>query len=676
MKVESLQKALFDAAVDGIITIDKLGIIASFNNAAERLFGYKKEEVLGKNVKLLMPLSHSVNHDSYLANYNDGGDAQIIGKGRDVEGQRKNGTTFPMRLSVGEAKDKTGSMFIGICHDLTDYKDTLNKLAKTEQMYKSIVDCQGQIVCRINGDYKVTFANRSFQKLFREDNTSVTGKYFIDLIKTGKDMVKSALDKVLSSPLESQLNFKTTMLCPSGYVHIEWWFSRVNNEFGVDEIQGFGIDISKEEAATQKAEYFKAYEPLTGLLNIDSFCATLESRVVHNKYSIFYLSINHYNLINNRYGFETGNKILIEASQRLKKCLKQPAILCLPSYGEFIVAIQIKELSLVNDMASSLLACLGGIYFIENEQIRINAKVGISTYPEDSAIISKAIRKAKSVLPKAKQNKNNIAFYDKKYYSFLQRQLDVEQRLLIALEDNLLQVFLQPKVNLITRGIVGYEALLRWDDPVLGTVSPFEFIKVAESMALATRIDRYVLNSVFESIRRCLDLKLDILPIAVNITSSHFSDPSLVEYILSQSEIFNVDLSYLDLEVTEGVLLEMNEQVERNLEILRARSMKISIDDFGTGYSSLSYIRKFSVDALKIDKSFVDDITDDVGKQLIAAVIAIAKAVNLDVIAEGIETDEQLQILLELGCKIGQGYLFAKPKYICDVLSTQVNNFK
>ena len=169
LKVESLQSAMFNAAVDGIITITKQGLILSFNHAAENLFGYKSEEVINKNVKVLMPSPHQENHDSYLANYNNSKDAQIIGTGRDVMGRRKNGTNFPMRLSVGESEVNNEVVFIGICHDLTDYHNTQNKLAKAEERYKNIVECQGQIVCRINNELKVTFANQSFQDIFKKE---------------------------------------------------------------------------------------------------------------------------------------------------------------------------------------------------------------------------------------------------------------------------------------------------------------------------------------------------------------------------------------------------------------------------------------------------------------------------------------------------------------------------
>lgn len=551
----------------------------------------------------------------------------------------------------------------------TNYRKEFNKLNYLEQQYNNIVDCKDYILCIISNKLTITFTNKTFQNKFELDRDIITGKNFTSLIMKNAKKVERILYKLISNPKINRVNIKLKMSKTNGKkINIKWCFSRIKNEFGDYEIQGFGIDISNAEVAIKESKHLREYDQTTGFLNINSFCKIMSNRPTNNKYAILYLSINNYRLINTKHGFKFGEKILIEASKRLKKS-KQAMLICRPSYKGFIVSIKFYELRSVNEIASSLLSSLSGLYCIKNERIKINAKVGIAIYPEDSLSIDEVIRKAESALPKAKRNQNNIAFYDKSFYFFLQRKLDVEQRLLIALEDDLLKVFLQPKVNLITRKTIGYEALLRWDDPILGYVEPMEFIEIAESMAFFTRIDRYVLKTVFKYIKYCLDKKLDILPIAVNITSSHFSEPSLVEFILLQSKIFNVDLRYLELEITEGILLEMNEKVEKNLEVLRSKLIKVSIDDFGTGYSSLSYIRKFSVDAIKIDKSFIDDITDCVGKQLISAVIAIAKAIHLDVIAEGVETEEQLQILLELGCKIGQGYLFAKPKYICDVLS-------
>ncbi|GGW61535.1 EAL domain-containing protein [Alishewanella tabrizica] len=674
LNIESLQNALFDAAVDGIITINEQGSITSFNRAAEQLFGYQKQEIIGQNVKCLMPSPYRESHDGYLTNYTQGGKVQIIGIGRDVPGLRKDGSIFPMRLSVGKAKTDGGKFYIGVCHDLTDYQNALIELAQAEQRYKSIVECQGQIICRLDAQYKLTFANKSFQRIFECSEHEVIGMHFINFIPGDKHEMQQILHEIAFSDIDTQLHFKTLMLRKSGKFNIEWWFTKLANENGVDQIQGFGIDISEKEEALREAAFLKNHDPLTGLLNIDTFTAALPGWMTGQRYAILYTDCNHFGLINNRFGFDVGDIMLIESSRRLKICMKQPAMFCRPGADEFIIAVGIYDVNDALMIAESVLDALSKPYHVAENEIRVSVKIGVSIFPDDANAVTHVIRQAESVLARAKLSQNNIAFYDPVAHGSLQRQLDVEQRLRLAIEHHLLQVFLQPKTHLSSQQVVGYEALLRWNDPILGFVSPIEFIKVAEQMLLATMIDRYVLKTVFLRIRRCLDENITVLPIAVNITSSHFGDPSLLDYIFSLSREHQVPLTYIALEVTEGVLLEMNAQVQQNLFNLRQQGVKIAIDDFGTGYSSLSYIRKLAVDAIKIDKSFIDDLSDEVGQQLISAILAIAQAVKLEVIAEGVETEQQRQLLLQLGCDFGQGYLFAKPAFIDDVLFKNTPN--
>ncbi|MEE2002096.1 PAS domain S-box protein [Alkalimonas sp. MEB108] len=668
LHIESLQNALFDAAVDGIITIDDKGIILSFNQASEALFGYTREEAVGQNVKILMPSPYQDAHDQYLKNYLTTNKAQIVGIGRDVPGLRKDGSIFPMRLSVGKAQSEYGKQFIGVCHDLTDYQNALIELAKAEQRYKSIVECQGQIICRLDPEFKLTFANQSFQRIFECSEQEVLGMHFINFIPGDKQDMQQVLLEVMSSKSNAQLHCKTLMIRKSGNFNIEWWFTKVPSDTGIEEIQGFGVDISEKEEAIREAAFLKNHDALTGMLNSDAFISSLHNWMNDSCYAIFYTDSNHFGLINNRFGFDIGDKMLIEASRRLKKCIKKPALFCRPGADEFIAAVEISNIQEASELAECLLDCLAKPYFFEHDEIRVSGKIGVAIYPNNSTDIISVIRQAESVLPRAKASQNNIAFYDPNHHSAMQRQLDVEQRLRIALEQQLLQVFLQPKVSLDSGIAVGYEALLRWADPVLGFVSPVEFIKVAECMGLATSIDRYVLRTVFKNLKRSSEVNATVLPIAVNITSSHFGEPSLVDYIIDLSDSMAVPLELIDLEVTEGVLLDMGEQVQKNLKKLRERGVKVSIDDFGTGYSSLSYIRKLAVDAIKIDKSFVDDMQNETGCQLVAAIVAIANAVNLDVIAEGIEHQEQRDTLLNLGCRLGQGFLYAKPEFIETVL--------
>lgn len=652
---------LMQTAGDGIIIIDDKGIILHFSRSAEQLFGYSTEECVNHNVSMLMPEPDRSSHDTYLQNYQATGQAKVIGIGRQVTGMRKSGETFPMRLNVSPAKIGDLTYYVGLCHDLSDFHAVLVQLTEAEQRYKSIVECPGQVLCRLDSDLRVTYANPSFLRTFPVNESNHSASYFKDYVSAD---FQPMLADVLATPSTKPKHYRFKVQSLSKTLHFDWWFTKVIKSDGTFEIQLLGIDATDKEEAISEADFLKKYDQLTKLLNINTFEALLSNSYQAKRYAIFYTDCNHFGLINHRFGFDIGNMMLLEAADRLQHCISKPALYCRPGSDEFIVAVEVEHESEVSDIAKRLLTSLSKPYFIDQTEIRVSGKIGVAIYPDSSASAKDTIRQAESVLSVAKERESGFAFYDHALHFVLQRELDVEQRLRVALDEKLLQVHLQPKVNLCDRQTIGYEALLRWHDPVLGKVSPLEFIKVSEHMGIATLVDRYVLRKVFTALQRFMQRNMLVLPIAVNITSSHFESSALVDYIFQLSKDFEVPLHLIELEVTEGTLLDMSSQVNHNLSELRQRGVKIYIDDFGTGYSSLSYIRTLAVDAIKIDKSFIDDLMNDVGRKITASVIAIADAVNLAVVAEGVETDEQLEVLKKLGCNTAQGYLFSKPKHI------------
>lgn len=657
---------LMQTAGDGIIIIDDKGTILHFSRSAEQLFGHTVDDCINHNVSMLMPEPDRSSHDAYLKNYQTSGQAKVIGIGRQVTGMRKGGETFPMRLNVSPARIKNRTYYVGLCHDLSDFHAVLVQLTEAEQRYKSIVECPGQVLCRLDSDLRVTYANPSFLRAFPVSESNCPANYFMDYVSADFQHI---LSEVLANPLSKPIHYKSKIQSQSKPLHFDWWFTKVIKTDGTFEIQVLGIDTTDKEQAISEADFLKKYDPLTRLLNITTFEAMLSGSNQSKRYAIFYTDCNHFGLINQRFGFDIGNMMLIEAADRLQHNISKPALFCRAGSDEFIVAVEIEHESEASNIAKSLLACLSKPYVIAQTEIRVSGKIGVAIYPDNSVSVKNTIRQAESVLSVAKERESGFAFYDHTFHSVLQRRLDVEQRLRVALDDKLLQVHLQSKVDLSDRKTIGYEALLRWHDPVLGKVSPAEFIKVAEDMGIATLVDRYVLRKVCKTIQCYMQRNIQVLPIAVNITSSHFESSALLDYIFQLSKQFEVPLNLIELEVTEGTLLNMNSQVNHNLSMLRQRGVKIYIDDFGTGYSSLSYIRKLTVDAIKIDKSFIDDLMTDVGRQITASVIAIADAVGLAVIAEGVETEEQLEVLKKLGCNTAQGYLFSKPKHMRTVLT-------
>lgn len=352
--------------------------------------------------------------------------------------------------------------------------------------------------------------------------------------------------------------------------------------------------------------------------------------------------------------------MLNQFAERLKQNLQQEALLCRHSADNFIIIVATVSHKATLDMANHLLTVLEDPYLMNAEKLRISVKIGISTFPKSGADIDDFIQFAESAISKSRQQQAKINFFDIQQHDALKRYLDIEQRLRSALIMDGFQIYLQPKINLQTGDIVGYEALLRWHDARLGSVSPSEFIPIAERMNIGAEIDRYVLLKVFNKLVEYKDIA-DIKPVAVNITAKHFSEPNLTDFIVQQAGKLALPLSILELEITEGVLIDMTEKVSTNLEKLKLEGIKLAIDDFGTGYSSLAYLKNLNVDILKIDKYFVDGIHDYQGQKLVEAIINIAKATNLEVVAEGVETEAQATLLKQLGCQYAQGYYFARP---------------
>lgn len=670
LEIESINHALFDAAVDGIVTIDSKGIIRTFNQAAENLFGYSREEILGKTINTLMPAPHADKHDSYLRNYLATGKRKIIGIGRDVPGMRKDGSIFPMRLSVGQADSESGPLYIGLCHDLTEYQDAMIKLAQAERRYKSIVDSQGQIICRLDKNLRITFANKAFQSSFYCNEREVIGLNFVNYIHDEQHVCETLLSSLLTETEHSEAHLKVTMQRKKGTFTVEWWFRRVfDADLDSVEIQAFGIDVSVREEALREAMYLRTHDSLTGLLNqealLDQFS---EWRQTDQRYALMIIDCNHFHLINHKYGFSAANRMLITVSLRIARFLRQEHLAARARADQFLVMVPVNDTDGAFHLSSNLLATLEQAYSIDTDKIMPSARIGVAMYPDDGDDLSQLVRLAETALDEARTNSPRISFINNDLQHELHRQLEIEQGLKHALKRKEIKVFLQAKMTLQDDRISGFEALARWQDNKLGFVPPNEFIAVAETMNMATELDRYIIESTISQMGEFQKQGVILKPIAINITSKFFVEPGLADFIFNCASEAGIAVNLVELEITERMLMFINDDVLGNMQRLRQAGIKLAIDDFGTGYSSLSYLKNMNVDEIKIDKSFVDDIDETHGQALISAILSIAKAGDLKVVAEGVETALQRDMLRNMGCDYAQGYYYARPVPFAEAL--------
>lgn len=653
--------AVLKAAADAVVLIDDTGTIQQVSDSVQRVFGYTPSECIGQNVSMLMPEPDRSAHDRYLSNYQAGGEAKIIGIGRSTTGQKKNGKIFPLHLSVGQFQASRRSYYVGICHDLTDYTNTLIELERAEKRYKDIVESQKHFICRLDNQLRVTFANSSFASVLGKSYDELIGTHLASLLSEDSSPGAEELKTLITDNQQDEVNVQFRMRTVNQPSHAEWSFRRVENSLnGKEEIQGLGVDVSDRESALSRAKFLKEHDHLTGLLHGRSLITSLKNSLVPGKiYAFLCIDPDRFGQVNQRYGYESGDSIIVEMARRAASVLPSSALMARPGGDELLVVFPVTDQTEASEMGKRILEVLTEPYNLNGESHALEWRGGIALYPDHSTELARMPELAEAAMREAKWQNRQLTIFTAASHRDLLRRISVEQALKTALASGTIDIYLQPKVSLATRSKCGYEALARWRHEEWGQVSPGEFIPIAEAGGLGPQMDRYVIRRVSQIAAMMRANQNHPLPIAVNITANHFSDPAFADWLETILAEHDLPSNAIELEITEGVLIGMAAAISDNFRKLRELGIRISIDDFGTGYSSLSYLKKLDVDELKIDKSFIDDLADPKGELLVQSLIGLARAYGLIVTAEGVEAPEQDEVLTRLGCDMIQGYLFS-----------------
>lgn len=465
-------------------------------------------------------------------------------------------------------------------------------------------------------------------------------------------------------------NIKYSLIGSNGQVvYVEFNGKGIVKE-DVYYLSGVITDITNEKKVEQKIHIMNYYDNITGIPNRKMFTEKFQQLINDNlsngtKLGLIFFDIDNFKNINDTYGHEVGDEILLKLCERIEKFLDGRHTFARFGGDEFVIAFScvIDEIE-IKEFLNDLLLKVRKPFEVNNKNIYCSISLGVSMYPRDANNLEMLLKTADMAMHKAKEEgKNRYKFFDLDILTMLKREYDIEKALRTAIEKDEIFMVFQPKVSIKGETINGFEALVRWVNSDLGFISPAEFIPIAENTGLIVDIGKYIIEESFKKCKELYEISTSKFNIAINISDIQLREDGFIDFIAELLNKYEIPPEYIEFEITEGVIMQ---SVARNIELLlglKRLGVSIALDDFGTGYSSLSYLKRLPIDVLKIDKSFVDGIGVDEKSEYIAeSIIKLSHSLDLKVVAEGVETKEQLGYLDRMKCDVAQGYYFSKPE--------------
>uniref|UniRef100_A0ABX1PN34 EAL domain-containing protein n=2 Tax=Aromatoleum anaerobium TaxID=182180 RepID=A0ABX1PN34_9RHOO len=456
----------------------------------------------------------------------------------------------------------------------------------------------------------------------------------------------------------------------SGEIFPEWLtiYAVKSADGEVQSYVGIFGDSSALQTSQRRIEFMTTHDGLTGLPNRNLLMDRLsdciaDARRRRDSLAVMLIDLDHFKGINDSLGHDVGDLLLQQVAERLRRCLCDAHTLARVGGDEFAVIVRSRTVDEIRRLAAHTLEYLSVSFCIRGHELCGAASIGISLFPEDGDTATSLLQNADTALYEAKaQGRNRFRFFAAAMQAMVQQRMTLETGLRTAIDNDRFEIVYQPQNALAGGELVGAEALLRWRDPVLGEIPPGRFIPAAEEAGLIVTLSEHVLTKVLSRI--ALWRRQGFVPprISINIVAQQLREPHFVEHLCELLESRGVPPAAICLELTEGTLMEDLDGASQMLSRLTERGIAVSIDDFGTGYSSLAYLGRLPIHELKVDQSFVRGIASEASKRsIIAAIIDMAHALGMQVLAEGIETEDQLAFLKERHCEMGQGYLFHRP---------------
>ncbi|MEW5904816.1 MAG: PAS domain S-box protein [Pseudomonadota bacterium] len=656
---------------------DAAGVYLSCNSAFEKFFGASEAEIVGKTDYDFV--------DQALADFFREKDAVAIQSG--MLSLNEEWVTFAedgrhvlletRKVPVYGADGHVVGV-LGVARDITARKRMEEALVQREQEFRTLVENSADTVARYDRELRRVYANPAFGELVEGGVAALVGKRPVEAPGGEGAMVyEEKLGEVIASgqPVEFELKWHSKdgrEVCS---------LINLTPEFGaggeVETVLAVGRDISELHAFRQKIHQMAFYDPLTALPNRALFNDRLRQMIADASWhgqlaGVMMIDMDRFKAVNDTMGHAVGDELLRETGARLSACVRAYDTVARLGGDEFAVLLpDVRTADDLGSIADKMRAMFDEPFLLEGKEVFVSCSIGIALYPDDSIAPDDLVKYADSAMYFAKRSgRNNFRFYASELTAHANERLTLESELRRALERKELSLHFQPKVRLMDGVMNGSEALLRWQHPQRGFVPPDKFIPIAEDSGLIIELGEWVLREACRMACEMNGADRPLHKVAINLSARQFVSNDLLSSVTRVLEETGCYPEWIELEITESLLLDEEGEVLEVLKAFRALGITIAIDDFGTGYSALSYLARFPINTLKIDRSFIRSITtDNYRAELVKAILSIAHCLGQQVVAEGVETAEQALFLQAHGCQVAQGYLYSKPVPRGDLLA-------
>ena len=659
---------LFENANDLIYTHDLRGNFTSLNRAGERITGYSRDEALTMNIaQVVAPESRAAVKEMTTRKIAQD-EATIYG----IEIVSRDGRYVSLELSTSLIYKKGVAVGVqGVGRDVTERRRSEDQLKASELRYRQLGEGIFHQVWTAGPEGKLDYVNARTLEYFQRANAEMVGDAWTEIVHP--DDIEECL-KRWSHSIETGEFYETEFRLQRFDGTYLWHKARAT--CGRDEsgnvVKWFGTntDINDQKQSEEKLNYFARHDPLTDLPNRTEFMSHLQAAIERaeanpfGRFAVLFLDLDRFKVINDSLGHGVGDKLLRAIADRLVRYVRPGDVVARLGGDEFTILLnRTGGMEDVVQVAERVQRNLSRAFQIDSLEVFTSASIGIIVSDEVMRRPEDFLRDADAAMYRAKESgKARYEIFDREMHTRNLNLLELETDLRYALERNEFEVYYQPIVELVTGTVREFEALIRWHHPKHGLVLPNDFIEVAEETGLITAIGKWVIEKACRQLAEWQHHSPVMLSISVNLSAKQLMHPSLMDQVSEIIRDTHLDSGQLKLEVTESTVMEHSERSMTVLSGLNELGVSLATDDFGTGYSSLSYLQRFPFNRLKIDRSFIDKMNDgDKSAAIVKTILMLGENLGIEVVAEGIETRQQLESLQMLGCRLGQGFLFAKP---------------